>query len=403
MKKENLNKLYIRFFLKKDRRIKISGVEKTLLCRITFNGVRSPYDFATDIKVNPLEWCAKSQFVKGAKNKILNDRLGFIKSQIQIIYSQLLHLGEVFTTKDIMNEYLGKNEKKITLLDMYERYIVKNRDENKKAKSTVLIYCYQKKKLEKYLKETKALNMLVGDVTPDFCKKLIIFIEKNASNYHAVRNIDTLKRVVLMALEEKYIKFNPLQHYKEPRKRVTKIPAYLNEQEIWIIENTVYASEVLQIASDLFVFQCYTGFSYADLVDFDLEKHTLKEKNNEIWISKLRVKLEGREHCELAELPLFPEAQKILDKYNGKLPYLRNDHYNNYLKQIAEICNIKKRLHTHLARKTAGDRWLNKGISLEVVAKMLGHQSPVTTSKHYAKVRRERVSKETKQVLTLRA
>jgi integrase/recombinase XerD len=394
MKTIIMDKLLIRFLMKENKRAKISNPEKTLLCRLTLNGVRAPYDFATDIKARKNDWCAKSQTIKGRQNKPLNDRLGFIKSQIQTLYSQMQHLGEVFTIHDLMNEYLGKNVKKITLLEMYDRFLEKLSYE-KKSESTIARFKYEKKRLEKFLESIKGSAIEIHQISTAFCKQYHAYLLPIGTGEYASRKIETIKRLVILAIQQGYLKENPLAHYQEPRKRAVKIPQYLTEAEIWVIENTAFASEMLQTAADLFIFQCYTGFSYADLSDFDVSKHTLKEKNGTIWISKLRVKMEGRqESAELAELPLFPQAQKILDKYQGALPKLRNDHYNNYLKQIAEICNISKRLHTHLARKTAGDRWLNSGISLEVVAKMLGHQSPVTTSKHYAKVRRERINLE---------
>ncbi len=56
-------------------------------------------------------------------------------------------------------------------------------------------------------------------------------------------------------------------------------------------------------------------------------------------------------------IPILPKAQGLIDAYitdNSELifPVLSNQHYNSYLKEIAEIVGIKKRLTTHTARKT---------------------------------------------------
>ena len=55
------------------------------------------------------------------------------------------------------------------------------------------------------------------------------------------------------------------------------------------------------------------------------------------------------------------------------------------LKELADICGIKKTLTTHVARHTFATFALANGVSIESVAKMLGHSSTRMTQ-HYAKV-----------------
>ena len=82
----------------------------------------------------------------------------------------------------------------------------------------------------------------------------------------------------------------------------------------------------------------------------------------------------------------------ILKKYKGKLPdgkilpVISNQKLNAYLKEIADICGIKKNLTFHLARHTyATTICLSNGVSLETLSKMLGHKN-ITTTQIYAKV-----------------
>ena len=67
-------------------------------------------------------------------------------------------------------------------------------------------------------------------------------------------------------------------------------------------------------------------------------------------------------------------------KYSGKtyrdgklFPMLTNQRTNSYLKEIADICGIKKDLTFHMARHTFATMSLSKGVSMETVSKMLGH------------------------------
>lgn len=63
----------------------------------------------------------------------------------------------------------------------------------------------------------------------------------------------------------------------------------------------------------------------------------------------------------LSRIPILPIALEILEQYKDHfacvntekvLPVLSNQKYNEYLKEIANICGINKKLTTHTARHT---------------------------------------------------
>ncbi|WP_217447861.1 site-specific integrase [Maribellus comscasis] len=75
-------------------------------------------------------------------------------------------------------------------------------------------------------------------------------------------------------------------------------------------------------------------------------------------------------------------------------PLISNQNLNAYLKEIADICTIKKHLTFHLARHTfATTVTLNNGVPIESVSKMLGH-SKLTTTQIYAKVLEKKISED---------
>ena len=82
----------------------------------------------------------------------------------------------------------------------------------------------------------------------------------------------------------------------------------------------------------------------------------------------------------------MPITQEIWEKYDYKLPVLSNQKYNGYLKEIADICGIKKKLHSHLARHTFATILLNNGMDILSVSKILGHSNSRITEKVYAKM-----------------
>ena len=68
------------------------------------------------------------------------------------------------------------------------------------------------------------------------------------------------------------------------------------------------------------------------------------------------------------------------------LPIPANQKCNDYLKEIAALCGIEKRLTFHLARHTfATTVTLTNGVPIESVSKMLGHRS-LKTTQVYAKI-----------------
>lgn len=55
------------------------------------------------------------------------------------------------------------------------------------------------------------------------------------------------------------------------------------------------------------------------------------------------------------------------------------------MKELADICGIRKRLSTHTARHTFATLTLASGVTIDNVAKMLGH-SNTNMTRHYARI-----------------
>lgn len=75
------------------------------------------------------------------------------------------------------------------------------------------------------------------------------------------------------------------------------------------------------------------------------------------------------------------------------LPVPSNQRMNSYLKEIADVCGIKKTLSTHIARHTFACVAIANKVSMESIAKMLGH-TDIRTTKIYARLMDRTVSEE---------
>lgn len=139
----------------------------------------------------------------------------------------------------------------------------------------------------------------------------------------------------------------------------------------------------------LIVFYPFTGLAFIDVYNLRPE-HISEDSNSNLWIVKAREKTNN-----LCNIPLLSIPKQILEKYKdnpyclGKgvmLPVPCNQLMNSYLKEIADLCGIRKNLTTHTARHSfASVIALANNVSLPNVSKMLGHSSTRMTQ-HYAKV-----------------
>jgi site-specific recombinase XerD len=161
------------------------------------------------------------------------------------------------------------------------------------------------------------------------------------------------------------------------------------------IEKKEFKIVRLQWAKDLFVFSCYTGLAYCDVMALTTQNISLGI-DGEYWIMTSRKKT-----SQPVRVPILPKAMEIIEKYKGHpravaagklFPNLSNQKLNAYLKEIADFSGITKNLTFHLARHTfATTVTLTNGVPIETVSSMLGHSS-IRTTQIYAKVIEKKIS-----------
>lgn len=184
------------------------------------------------------------------------------------------------------------------------------------------------------------------------------------------------KSIFIYALDNNLIEQNPFKNIRLRKEEVEITP--LTKEELERIRLKDFGFDRLNQVRDCFVFAANTAMAYADLAS--ISSDDIRKLDGVYYIKKNRIKT-GIEYV----IPLNDVALEILQRYDYKLPVLSNQRYNAYLKEIADICKIRKRLTSHLARHTAATLMLNAGISMDVVAKILGHSNTTMTA-HYAKM-----------------
>jgi len=91
--------------------------------------------------------------------------------------------------------------------------------------------------------------------------------------------------------------------------------------------------------------------------------------------------------------PLLPEAEKILEMYDGKVPQVCLSTYNDILQRMSRKLGLDKKLSSHKGRKSFGMLVTDEyNMPLKAASLLLGHADERTTKKYYVKIRRRKKS-----------
>jgi len=257
------------------------------------------------------------------------------------------------------------------------------------APTTIKKFMTSQKHLAEFITfKYKQDDLSMDEITPMFVSDFEYFLKtrKNCRNNSAIKHLKSLKKIVRIALANRWMKNDPFANTRFHLDNVDL--AFLNADELNVLINKMFKIERLQLVKDIYLFCCFTGLAFVDVKN--LVYKDIEEKDGRLWIKKRRQKTKNWCH-----IPLLPPAENLMNKYKNNpvcvknglvLPVMSNQKMNAYLKEIAEICDINKSLSTHTARHTfATTVTLSNQISMEVVSKMLGHSS-ISMTKRYARV-----------------
>lgn len=316
--------------------------------------------------------------------EILN-HLNIVRTKLYEAENKLMLLGLAIDAQTIKDMYFGKIKGKQHSLTAYYTEFLETK--SKRIGKEIVKDTYQKYATtlnhfqnflkKKYKRQDIQLLEINLSITNAFFSYLLT--DLNISNNSAVGYMKKLKAVLSQAQQDKIIETNPMDGFRTHLEK--KDIVYLTKEELSTIYNKEIENERLRRVRDVFIFACYTGLSFVDLTNLDTKKHIKTDKEGNTYILKERTKTSVE-----ARIPLLSTPKKILEKYHYNLPVLSNQKYNAYLKEIQDICNINKTLHSHLCRHTCATMLLNNGVSLLAVSKILGHANTKITEQTYAKL-----------------
>lgn len=386
------NSLSILFFIKKAKLLK-SG-EAPICMRITVNSHRT--EVMIKRSINPSKWNQTKECASGNDHSVreLNHFIEVNRTKVYKIFRQLEMDGRTITARTIADILIGKEDSELpkTLVELYTEHNsqvhalvgVDFAEVTAKKFDTSLL------RLKEYIKfQYKVKDVQLAKVDGQFVRGFDLFLKTQSGCHHnsALKHLKNLKKIIRIAMSNDWVKRDPFFgiQFKEQETHVE----FLSKEELDTLINMEFKIPQHTQVRDIFVFCCMSGLAFAD-VKMLKPAHLVTDNDGGLWIRKPREKT-----GVMCNVPLVGSAIRLIEKYKDHplcesrgvvLPVFSNICMNDYLRDIAKLCGISKPLSTHIARHTAATIvFLANKMSLENVAKILGHKSTKMTQR-YAKV-----------------
>ena len=396
------------FFIKKAKLLK--NGEASVCMRITVNGARVETNIRKSIE--PALWNQAKECAKGKSRKScdLNAYIEEARIKLHGIFNELESEGIPIHARLLQEKFFGQDKEPEvirTIIGTMQEHNDQCRELVGKDYALITVRRYESCKRylaelikQKYGKEDLPLTEVNGELVRAF--EFYLKTEKECQQNTVIRYMKCLKKITNLALANEWITKDPFIGIKFHEKEV--IREFLTMDELLTIYNKKFSLERITVVRDVFIFAVYTGLAFIDVYNLRSE-HISEDSNGNLWIVKAREKTNN-----LCNIPLLNIPKQILEKYKDNpycldkgvmLPVPCNQKMNSYLKEIADLCGIRKNLTTHTARHSfASVIALANNVSLPNVSKMLGHSSTRMTQ-HYAKVLDQSILKDMQNVENL--
>ena len=296
-----------------------------------------------------------------------------------------------YSSRSIKEILLDDNPKTIlTLISVIENYFENHiQDQNQFAKGTIRNKQKAINHLKNYLRVEKSLSISIEDFDKIHLQSFIVYLLKGdeKTSFNGMKKISAsaihkeLKTIFNGLIDLGTIVNSPFNSTRVKFKKETQ--PLLTESEFKKILNLdVSISPKLTIYKDIFIFLCYTGLSYIDLLNLN-PRETEGYKLN---ITRTKTDVFIRQH-------ITEKACEIIDRYknnfecklnNSVLPKKSLDKMNLNLKLIGAKAGVSVQLSTKYARRFFRQSLNNAEINERLLVRsMMGHSIASEIDGHY--------------------
>ncbi|HLO59207.1 MAG TPA: site-specific integrase [Bacteroidales bacterium] len=376
----------IMFYIKRTK-LTVRG-ECPVYVRLTVNGER--IEFSMNETIPPKLWDSNTQ------RALISEKTGIeLNESIQCVIDKLRNCKRTLedslkpvTARSVRNLYFDSDNTSVYLLDKFTEHNIRCEKlvDIDIRYGTLERYRTAYKHVQEFIKyKYGTADVLFSEVNYQFLRDFEFYLktERKCANNTTMKYIRNFHKIIKIGLANNWIKEDPYASFKYRFQEVNTF--FLDDDELERLMKKKFNIPRLELVKDTYVFCCFTGLAFSDVKT--VTRNNLMSIDGITWLYKKRVKTDVESRIPLSAVPL-----KLIEKYKENpiciikgtlLPVLSNQKMNAYLKEIADLCDIKKPLTTHSARHTfATTVTIANNMSIESVSKMLGHTSIKMTQRY---------------------
>jgi integrase len=290
-------------------------------------------------------------------------------------------------TQETLNQYIDRFIKEI---ESGNRTYTHNNDSKRYELGTIKNFKGFKVQFDEYQKEKK-VKLNFTSITMDFYDEFVrFFIKKDYSLNTIGRMIKNLKTLMRLSLDEGLHSNTEINRKRFKVMKTSVDNIYLSEAEINRIRDLDLSyNSVLDVARDVFLIGCYTAQRFSDFSRITPDNIKTLEGIKVIDIIQQKTR-------ERVIIPIKPELDRILQKYEYKVPKTWEQKVNFHIKtigfkaKITEMIEVEKikgglkvkslvpkndLIKTHTARRTGCTLMYLAGIPAIDIMKISGHKT----------------------------
>ncbi len=383
--------------------LKKSGLDKSgkapIMGRITLG--RSIAQFSCKLSCNPDLWNPRESRMDGKSREAVevNGRLENLLLSIQSAYQSLLARGCPFDATDVKELFQGSVQTRCMLIERLDM-LIKEKESHigiDIRKESMASYHSTRIHLQEFIqKKYKVSDLTFSQLTENFIHEFQRYFLgecgfQESSFYNVATHLKTVCRLAYREGLADILLFDKVKTSKGNK----KLPKALDKEAFEKLKTLQFEDleEEMETARDIFLFACYTGAAYCDLMELD-KSHLVRDDEGSLWL-----KFNRQKTGVPCRVKLLPEAIRLMEKLHSDeretlLPFMGYATYQSYLKALRLRAGISFPFTTHTARHTFATLiTLEQGVPIETVSKMLGH-SNVCMTERYAKVTPQKLFEE---------
>ena len=383
--------------------LKKSGLDKSgkapIMGRITIG--RSIAQFSCKLSCNPDLWNPRESRMDGKSREAVevNGRLENLLLSIQSAYQSLLARGCPFDATDVKAQFQGSVQTRCMLIERLDM-LIKEKESHigvDLRKESMASYHSTRIHLQEFIQtKYKVSDLAFSQLTENFIHEFQQYFLgecgfQESSFYNVATHLKTVCRLAYREGLADILLFDKVKISKGNK----KLPKALDRGAFEKLKTLHFEDleEEIETARDIFLFACYTGAAYCDLMELD-KSHLVRDDEGSLWL-----KFNRHKTGVPCRVKLLPEAIRLMEKLHSDeretlLPFMGYATYQSYLKALRLRAGISFPFTTHTARHTFATLiTLEQGVPIETVSKMLGH-SNVSMTERYAKVTPQKLFEE---------